>query len=98
VTFHPELPLGPGLFLLWNLAGFFLVFLDKRRAKRAEWRIRERTFFLWALAFGAAGILAGMYVFRHKTRHLAFSIGMPLIGILNLAGCLVLRQLWPALL
>lgn len=72
------------LYILWNFAGFIMVRLDKRRARRNEWRIRERTFFLWALVFGAVGILLGMYVFRHKTRHRSFVIGMPIICILNL--------------
>lgn len=72
------------LYILWNLVGFIMVMLDKRRARRNEWRIRERTFFLWALVFGAAGILLGMYVFRHKTRHWSFVIGMPIICVFNL--------------
>lgn len=79
-----DLPPGPALLILWNLAGFILVWLDKRRARRDEWRFRERTFFLWALAFGAVGILLGMYVFRHKTRHWSFRVGMPIIAIFNL--------------
>jgi uncharacterized membrane protein YsdA (DUF1294 family) len=76
---------GLALYILWNLAGFILVMLDKRRASRAEWRIRERTFFLWSLVFGAGGILLGMYVFRHKTRHLSFKVGMPTLFLFNLA-------------
>ncbi|MGL6016316.1 MAG: DUF1294 domain-containing protein [Selenomonadaceae bacterium] len=74
-----------GGYLLWNLAAFCLVLLDKRRARRQEWRIRERTFFLWAAAFGAAGVLLGMKACRHKTRHPAFYIGVPLLCLLNLA-------------
>lgn len=72
-------------YLLWNLAAFLLVLLDKRRARRGEWRVKERTFFLWALCFGAIGIWAGMYTFRHKTRHLTFVIGIPLLVLLNIA-------------
>jgi len=75
---------GLVLYILWNLAGFIMVMLDKRRARRDDWRISEHTFFLWALAFGAGGILLGMYVFRHKTRHWSFVFGMPIICILNL--------------
>jgi uncharacterized membrane protein YsdA (DUF1294 family) len=71
------------LYTLWNLAGFIIVILDKQRARRNKWRIRERTFFLWALAFGAVGILLGMYVFHHKTRHWSFVIGMPLLCLVN---------------
>lgn len=72
------------LYILWNLAAFILVMADKRRAQRNQWRIRERTFFLWALFFGAGGILLGMKVFHHKTRHRSFSVGIPLLCLLNL--------------
>ena len=77
-------PSGLALYILWNFAGFIMVMLDKRRSRRDEWRISEYTFFLWALAFGAVGILLGMYVFRHKTRHWSFVVGIPIICILNL--------------
>jgi uncharacterized membrane protein YsdA (DUF1294 family) len=81
------------LYILWNLAGFIMVMLDKRWARRHEWRIRECTFFLWALAFGAAGILLGMYIFRHKTRHWHFVIGIPMLCILNfVCGYLLWRD------
>ncbi|MDD4601038.1 MAG: DUF1294 domain-containing protein [Negativicutes bacterium] len=62
-----------------------LVIVDKHRAKSGKWRISEQTFFLIALAFGAAGILIGMYAFRHKTRHLYFVVGIPMVLIINLA-------------
>lgn len=73
------------VYLLWNFAAFLLVMLDKRQARRGRWRIPERNFFLWALCFGAAGILFGMYAFRHKTRHATFVFGMPLLLIVNIA-------------
>ena len=57
--------------------------IDKRRARRGGWRIREKTLFIIALLFGSIGILAGMYVFRHKTKHLSFSIGIPTIMVLQ---------------
>lgn len=62
-----------------NLIGFFLMGIDKFRARRQKWRIRERTLFLVALFFGSIGVLVDMYVFRHKTRHLSFSLGIPAI-------------------
>jgi len=71
------------IYVLWNVAAFFLVMLDKQRARRRDRRIRERTFFLWAFVFGAAGVLLGMYIFRHKTRHLSFVIGMPIMLLLH---------------
>ena len=72
------------LYLAWNFAAFCLVGSDKRRAQSNRWRVRERTFFGMGLFFGAAGVLAGMYLYRHKTRHMTFVIGMPLLLILNL--------------
>ena len=60
--------------------------IDKRRAKRDAWRIRERTLFLLALFGGSLGAIAGMWIFHHKTRHWYFVIGMPAILILQLAA------------
>ena len=69
-----------------NLAAFFLMWLDKRQARRkGARRIRERTLFLSALLGGSAGAIAGMRLFRHKTKHRYFVWGMPGILILQLA-------------
>lgn len=70
--------------ILINLIGFFAMGIDKRRAIRHKWRISERTLFLLALLFGSIGVLTGMYVFRHKTKHLSFSIGIPAILVVQL--------------
>lgn len=88
------LQLGFALFVIWNIAGFIMVMLDKRRARRGEWRIRERTLYLWALAFGAAGIFLGMHVLRHKTRHRSFTVGMPIICIFNLVCGYIIWRLF----
>lgn len=64
-----------------NLIGFFIMGIDKRRARKNKWRIQEKTLFLIALLFGSIGVLTGMYVFRHKTRHLSFKLGIPAILI-----------------
>ncbi|VBB05246.1 Hypothetical protein LUCI_0453 [Lucifera butyrica] len=78
-------------YLLWNAAVFWLMRLDKKRARQGGWRIRERTLFLCALGGGAGGAWLGMYAFRHKTRHIAFVIGMPLLWFINLV-CLYFWQ------
>jgi len=83
---------GLALYMLWNLGAFILVMIDKRRARQREWRISERTFFIWALAFGAPGILVGMHVFRHKTRHWSFTIGMPMLCLFNIVCAYFLWQ------
>ena len=92
---HVSLPPWVALYVFWNFVGFIMIMEDKRRASQGKWRIRERTFFLWASAFGAAGILLGMYMFRHKSRHWSFVVGVPLLGLANLGGGYLLwRQGW----
>lgn len=60
--------------------------VDKRKAKKNLWRIPERTLFLSAILGGSLGCIAGMYTFRHKTKHWTFTIGMPAILILQMAA------------
>ena len=81
------------LFLM-NLIGFLSMLIDKRRARKNDWRIRERTLFLLAILGGSIGSLSGMYIFRHKTRHWYFVLGMPLI--LFLQAALILFFLIPS--
>lgn len=72
-------------YALVNLVAFALMGLDKRRARRDAWRVREKTLLLWCTCFGALGGLTGMRVFRHKTRHAAFSVGVPAMMVVQLA-------------
>lgn len=69
--------------LMINLAGFLLMGVDKRKARKNKWRIPEKTLFLTALLGGSIGSILGMYTFRHKTKHTAFVIGMPCILVLQ---------------
>lgn len=69
--------------LLVNLTGFCLMGIDKRKAIKGAFRIPEATLFLVALIGGSIGSIAGMYTFRHKTRHFSFVYGMPAILILQ---------------
>ena len=62
-----------------NLIGFFAMGIDKAKAKAHAWRISEKTLFGIAFLGGSIGIWAGMYVFRHKTKHWYFKFGIPLI-------------------
>lgn len=80
--------------ILINLIAFALMGIDKRRAIQDRWRISERTLFLSALLFGSIGAIAGMYVFRHKTKHLSFRIGMPAILILQIVLVLAVSLLY----
>ena len=66
-----------------NVIGFCIMGVDKRRAKLKKWRIEEKTLFIIAILGGSIGSLIGMNVFRHKTKHKKFTIGMPLIILLQ---------------
>jgi uncharacterized membrane protein YsdA (DUF1294 family) len=62
-----------------NIIGFASMGLDKRRARRGMWRIKERTLFIIAALGGSVGSMLGMAAFRHKTKHRSFTLGMPAI-------------------
>lgn len=69
-----------------NLLAFFLMLLDKTKARIAgAERISEGMLFFMAAAFGSAGVYLGMFAFRHKTRKWYFLVGIPLIFIENAA-------------
>ena len=72
--------------LIVNAAAFLLMLIDKIKAKKNRWRIRESTLMLSAAIGGSIGALAGMYTFRHKTLHHKFTIGIPAILILQIAA------------
>lgn len=74
-----------GYLLIVNVLGFVLMFVDKKRAQNNQWRIKEATLFLMAAIGGSIGSMLGMKVFRHKTKHLSFLIGMPAIFIVQVA-------------
>ena len=74
-----------GLLLFWNLLVMTLYGADKRRAVRGRWRIPEKTLLLAAFLYGGLGALAGMRMFRHKTKHRLFTILVPLALFLQAA-------------
>ena len=65
--------------LIINAVGFLLMLADKRRARKKRWRIPEATLMTAALLGGSVGCLMGMYTVRHKTRHLKFTLCIPVI-------------------
>lgn len=69
----------PVYLLIINAAGLFLMLADKIKAKKHRWRIPEASLFFVAAIGGSIGSLLGMYTFRHKTKHVKFILGMPLI-------------------
>lgn len=71
--------------VIMNIIGIAVMGIDKSKAKRGAWRIKEATLFGVSFIGGSIGTLLGMYMFRHKTKHIYFVIGMPLILILHIA-------------
>lgn len=64
-----------------NIVGIIAMFIDKEKAKRGAWRISEKALFIITLLGGGIGTIAGMYIFRHKTKKLNFVVGFPVILI-----------------
>lgn len=62
-----------------NILLFTLMAIDKQKAKLRQWRISEKTLLILALIGGSIGGILGMYTFRHKTKHLKFTLGFPAI-------------------
>lgn len=73
------------LYAMINVVSFTLYGLDKRRAEKNRWRIRERVLLGAAWLMGGVGALVGMRLFRHKTKHAVFVISVPLAAVLQLA-------------
>ena len=70
--------------LLINALAFLLMLVDKRKARKKAWRIPEATLLAVAALGGSLGATIGMYLFRHKTRKLQFSLGLPLMLIAHI--------------
>lgn len=67
-----------------NIFTFIIYGIDKYRSVKKEWRISENTLIIAAVIGGSAGALLGMKMFRHKTRHPKFAIGIPVILLVQL--------------
>ena len=71
-------------FIIINIIGFLAMGIDKLKAKRGSWRIPENTLFMFTILGGGIGTIAGIYIFKHKTKKKKFTIGMPSILILEI--------------
>lgn len=76
-------------FLAWYLLGISLVSVvvtvaDKRKAKKGAWRIPEATLLGLAALGGSVAMYLTMHLIRHKTKHLKFMLGIPVIFLLQL--------------
>lgn len=71
-------------FCLINIVGLSFMGIDKQKARKHQWRISEKTLFMIAIVGGSLGSLCGMHLFRHKTKHKAFVLGIPFILVLQI--------------
>lgn len=74
-----------------NLIGFLMMWSDKKRAKWGKWRIPEQTLFIVTALGGGIGTIAGMYTFRHKTKKLKFTVGLPVLVILEIVAVIYIK-------
>lgn len=72
-----------------NLIAFLAMYIDKKKAQKGKWRIKESTLFMLVLLGGGIGGIAGMYTFRHKTQKMQFAIGFPAILIIEII-CIII--------
>ena len=70
--------------VLINAVSFLLMLVDKHKARKNLWRIPEATLMGAAASGGSLGALAGMYLVRHKTKHLKFTVGIPVLLFLHI--------------
>ncbi|MFD1773609.1 DUF1294 domain-containing protein [Paenibacillus rhizophilus] len=70
-------------FAIINIIGYIVMSEDKDKARGRRERVPEKTLFLLAAIGGALGVMTAMYRRRHKTRHLSFVIGIPVLVLLN---------------
>lgn len=67
-----------------NIVSISLMYIDKKKAKKHKWRISENTLISLSVIGGSIGGLCGMYAFHHKTKHAKFSLGIPVILIIQI--------------
>lgn len=66
------------LFIM-NVVDFVLMWRDKRKAQRGQWRIPEKVLLGIGALGGCFGGYVAMQLFRHKTKHPLFSMGFPVM-------------------
>lgn len=76
-----------------NALAFLFMLIDKRKAVKNRWRIPERTLLTLCAIGGSLGGYLGMRLFRHKTKHLRFSIGIPVMLAVQIIALLAIHML-----
>ncbi len=74
--------------VVMSLIAFILYGVDKSRAKKGKWRIRESVLLGVGFLGGAVGALLAMKLFRHKTKHWYFT-AVNVLGLIVQAALFV---------
>ncbi len=80
-------------FVVVNFLSILMFFIDKKKAEKNLWRISEKALILVSILGGSVGALIGMYTFRHKTKKLKFTVGIPVILILQIVLIIYLNTI-----
>lgn len=72
-----------------NIIAFIAMGIDKQKAIKHKWRIPEKTLMLLSVLGGSVGMFIGMHVFRHKTKHTLFVVGVPVIFIIEMIAYII---------
>lgn len=84
-------------FVVISIVGFILPIVDKSKAQRHKWRIKEKTLFVVSALGGSVAMYISMHIFRHKTKHKRFMIGIPAI-IVAQVGIAIGILLWTGII
>jgi uncharacterized membrane protein YsdA (DUF1294 family) len=74
------------------MIGFFIMAIDKHKAKRGKWRIAEKTIWFVSVSGGAVGTMLGMHIFHHKTKHRLFRYGLPFLALFDIVVYILLYK------
>lgn len=77
--------------IIINVIAFIAMGVDKRKAIKHKWRIPEKTLMLLSVFGGSIGMFIGMHVFRHKTKHTLFAVGVPVIFIIEMVAYILYK-------
>lgn len=80
-------------FVVVNFLSILMFFIDKKKAEKNLWRISEKALILVSILGGSVGALIGMYTFKHKTKKLKFTVGIPVILILQIVLIIYLNTI-----
>lgn len=76
--------------IIINVVSFITMAADKYYARNHRWRISENTLMILAVVGGSVGSIAGMFLLRHKTKHLKFLFGLPAIFLVQCIAAMII--------